>query len=93
MTPHREGFSTYVAGVRGTVYMGNHNPCTIVSIGDVRISMFDGTVRTVSAVRHVSDLGKSLLSIDKFDEDGYAFSSKDGMMKISKGVMVVLKAK
>ena len=54
--------------------------------------MFDGTVRTIFAVRHVPDLGKSLLSIGKFDEDGYAFSGKDGMMKISKGVMVVLKA-
>jgi transposase InsO family protein len=91
MTPHREWFQTYRSCSGGVVYMGDSSRCKIVGIGDVKIQMFDGCVRTISNVRHVPELRKSLLSLGKFDENGLKFVGEKGYLKIIKGAMVVAK--
>ena len=54
--------------------------------------MYDNTVRTLTSVRHVLDLKKNLISLGVLDSDGYKFTDQDGVLKVSKGALMVLKA-
>ena len=42
--------------------IGNNMPYKTISIGSIKIRMYDGIVRTLSNVRHVPDLKKTLIS-------------------------------
>jgi hypothetical protein len=53
--------------------------------------MFDGVVRTLTNVSYVPDLKKNLISLGTLDILGYSYSAKDGVMKIAKGALVVMK--
>ena len=63
MTPHKSWFHTYAPRAGGRILMGNNMACKSVGMGTVRIKMFDGAVRTLTEVRHVPDLRKSLISM------------------------------
>lgn len=42
------------------VQLGNNVECDIVGVGDIRIRMYDGIVRILTRVRHVSDMKNKL---------------------------------
>ncbi|KAE8657094.1 hypothetical protein F3Y22_tig00116997pilonHSYRG00993 [Hibiscus syriacus] len=71
ITPNREWFSTYRSVNSGFVYLGDDRCCNIVGIGDVRIKMYDGSVRTLSGVRHIPDLKKNLISLGTLHKNGF----------------------
>eukprot|EP00253_Pinus_taeda_P017110 PITA_17110 len=50
------------------------------------------TVRTLTSVRHVPDLKKNLISLGVLDLDGYKFTGKNGVLKVFKGALIVMKA-
>ena len=74
------------------MFMGNNMSCQTVGMGDIRIKMYDNTVRTLTSVRHVPDLKKNLISLGVLDSDGYKFTGQDGVLKVFKGALVVMKA-
>ncbi|GJX80863.1 retrovirus-related pol polyprotein from transposon TNT 1-94 [Tanacetum coccineum] len=74
------------------VFMGNDSPCKVVGIGTIRIKMHDGVVRTLSDVRHVPDLKKKLISLGVLDSKGFKYTSKNNVLRVSKGALVVMKA-
>ena len=92
MCLHRNWYSTYQSIDDGVVYMGNDVTCKTVGIGSIRIRMFDGIVRTLTNVRHVPDLKKNLISLGVLDSSGYKGSVHGGVLKISKGILIVMKA-
>ena len=53
--------------------------------------MFDGVVRVLSNVKHILDLRKNLTSLIVLDDLGYSYTSKGGIMKITKGALMVMK--
>ena len=55
------------------------------------IKMFDGVVRVLSNVRHVSVLRKNLISFNILDDLDYGYSSKGGIIKITKCALTVIK--
>ncbi|KAL0447561.1 UNVERIFIED_CONTAM: Retrovirus-related Pol polyprotein from transposon TNT 1-94 [Sesamum latifolium] len=61
ITPNREWFTSYRSGNSGSIYLGDDRCCNIVGVGDVRIKMYDGTVRTLFDVRHIPDLKTNLI--------------------------------
>jgi hypothetical protein len=71
--------------------MGNGAYCKITGIGNIRIKMFDGVVRTLCDVRHVPEVEKNLISLGTLDSNGYGYKSVSGVMKVIKGAMVVMK--
>ncbi|KAH0678662.1 hypothetical protein KY284_019747 [Solanum tuberosum] len=88
----RDWFNSYeISG--GTVLMGNNATCKIIGIGSVRVRCHDGTMRTITEVRHVPDLKKNLISLGTFDKQGNKYTSEGGTMKVTKGSLVMLKAK
>jgi hypothetical protein len=91
VTPNRDWFDTYRSVNSGIVTMGNGAHCKITSIGNIRIKMFDGVVRTLCDVRHVPEVENNLISLGTLDSNGYGYKSIGGVMKVTKGAMVVMK--
>ena len=71
--------------------MGNNTECKTVGIGTIKIKMFDGAVRTLTEVRHVPELRKSLVSLGSLDASGCTFTGANGILKVKKGALVVMK--
>ncbi|XXG58369.1 hypothetical protein AAC387_Pa04g0693 [Persea americana] len=65
--------------------------CKVVGIGAIKIKMHDGIVRTLSDVRHIPELKKNLISLGTLDSNGCTYKAGGGVMRISKGALVVMK--
>uniref|UniRef100_A0A2N9HJ44 Integrase catalytic domain-containing protein n=1 Tax=Fagus sylvatica TaxID=28930 RepID=A0A2N9HJ44_FAGSY len=83
-------FDTYRSINCGSVRMGNDATCTIIGMGTIKIKMSNGVVRTLEEVRHIPDMRKNLISLGTLDSKGYSYKSENGIMKVSKGAMVVM---
>jgi len=70
--------------------MGDDHPCNVEGIGTVRIKMFDGIVRELKKVRYVPQLKRNLISIGALKMLGLMVSIRDGVLKMTKGSMVVM---
>lgn len=64
------------------VLKGNDDPCKVVRIGNVKIKMFNGTVRTSR---------KNLISLGILDYNRFNFKSEGGVINVSKCVMIIMK--
>ncbi|KAL4360887.1 hypothetical protein GQ457_04G022640 [Hibiscus cannabinus] len=95
ITPNREWFSTYMPINSGSVYLGDDSCCNIVGIGEVRIRMYDGTVRTLCDVRHIPDLKKNLISLGTLHKNGFIPKADEDRetIRIVKGALIVMKGK
>ena len=71
--------------------MSNDVVCKTVSIGNIRMRIFDGQVRTLTNIRHIPDLNKNLLSLGVLKALGYKFFGENGGIKVTKGSMTTLK--
>ncbi|KAG8475695.1 hypothetical protein CXB51_032441 [Gossypium anomalum] len=91
MSPNRDWFTTYETVSEGVVLMGNNASCKIAGVGTIKVKMFDGVVRTLSDVRHVPELKRNLISLSTLDSKGYRYTAESGVLKISKGSLVVMK--
>lgn len=91
MCLHRDWFSTYEPLAGGSVTMGNDAVSLTVGIGSVRIRCHDGTVRTLTDVRHVPDLRMNLISLGTLASIGCKYSGEGNTLKITKGSLVVMR--
>ncbi|KAG8473502.1 hypothetical protein CXB51_035665 [Gossypium anomalum] len=91
MSPNRDWFTTYETVSKGVVLMGNNASCKIAGVGTIKVKIFDGVVRTLSDVRHVPELKKNLISLSTLNSKGYRYIAESGVLKISKGSLVVMK--
>ena len=91
MTPNQDWFSIYEPVYKGAVLMANNASCKVAGIWTIHIRMFDGVVCTLSDVRHVPDLKRNLISLSILDPKAYKYTSEGGVLKISKGALVVMK--
>ena len=91
MTHNRDWFSSYESVHKGMILMGNNASCKVAGIGIVHIKLFDGVVRTLGDVRHVLDLKRNLISLSTLDAKGYNYTGEGGVLKSSKGALVVMK--
>ena len=91
VTPNKDWFDTYRLVNSDFVQMDNDASCKVIGIGNIRIKMFDGVVRTLCDVMHVPDLKKNLISLGALNSNGFCYTSESGVMKVSKGIMTVMK--
>jgi hypothetical protein len=89
----KQHFDTYQACNMSTVKMAHGARSRIASVGTVRLRMFDGMVRTLTGVKHVPDVKGNLISLGTLDLKGYWHSTQGGMLKVSRGAMVVVEGK
>ena len=71
--------------------MGNDASCRVVGMGNIRVKMFDGVIKTLCDVKHVLDLRKNLFSLGTLDGNGFNYKSTNGVMKVRKSVLTVIK--
>ena len=91
MTPNKDWFDTYRLVNFDYVLMGNDASCRVFGMANIRVKMFDGVIRTLCDVRHVPDLRKNLISLGTLDSNGFNYKSTNGVMKVRKGVLIVMK--
>ena len=91
MCPNRDRFSTYETTSKGVMSIRNNASFKIVGIETGRIKMFDGVVKTLGDVRHIPDPKRNLISLNTLDSRRYKYTCEDGVLKASKGVLVVMK--
>ena len=91
MTPNRNCFSSYIDKEGNSIVMENGAICKSKGIGSVQIRMFDGVVRTLTNVRYVPGLRKSLISLGQLDSLGCKIIIESDSLRVSKGVLVVIK--
>jgi hypothetical protein len=53
--------------------------------------MHDGIIRTLTDVRHIPDMSKNLITLSTLDGKGYKYSGGDGVLKVSKGSLIVMR--
>jgi len=71
--------------------MGDDRPCNMERIGTILIQMFDGIVWELKKVRYVPQLKKNLIFVGALKALGLKVSIRDGVLKMTRGSIVVLK--
>ncbi|KAL6521554.1 hypothetical protein OROGR_018123 [Orobanche gracilis] len=92
MCPHKDLFTTFEPVDSGVGLMGNDAQCKVAGIGTIQIKTHDDIVRTFSNVRYVPDLKRNLISLGTLESLGCRYSTEGGVLKVSKGALVLLKA-
>ena len=69
--------------------MSNDRPCNMKGIGTVQIKMF--AVQELKEVRYVPQLKRNLISVGALKTLGLEVSKRDGVLKMAKDSMVILK--
>ena len=90
-TPNKGWFDTYKCVNSSFFLMNNDASCRVVEIGNIIVKMFDGAIRTLCDVRHVLDLGKNLISLGALYDNDFNYKYANGVMKMIKGVLTVIK--
>ena len=91
MTPHKDFFTTYEKVDGGSVTLGNDDTCKIVGIGSIAMKLHDRVIRVLDGVRHVPGLRKNLISLGTLDILGCRCTCEGGVMKITKGSLILTK--
>ena len=88
--PNRDLFSNFEKLFGCSIIMGDDRSCNIEEIGMVLIRLFDEIVRELKEVRHVPQLKRNLVLIGALETLGLELSIRDGVLKMTKGSMVVM---
>jgi hypothetical protein len=75
----------------GLVRMGDNTPCEVIGIGSIKIKTHDGVTCTLTDVRHVPTMFRNLISLSTLDNMGYNYFTSGGVLKVSKGYLIVMK--
>ena len=71
--------------------MDDDRSCNMKEIGIAQIKMFEGMVRKLKEVRYVPQVKRKFISVGALKALDHAVSVTDGVFKITKGSMVVMK--
>ena len=91
MCADRKLFATYYSCKGSVVKMANNTTNRVVGEGTIRLHSHDGRVVVLTGVRHVPGLRKNLISLGMLDSKGFNFSSKGGVLEVSKNGKMMLK--
>ncbi|KAG8479075.1 hypothetical protein CXB51_029907 [Gossypium anomalum] len=83
MSPNWDWLTTYETVSECVILMGNNVSCKITGVGTIKVKMFDGVVRTLSDLRHVSELKRNLISLSTLDSKGYIYTAESGGFSVT----------
>ncbi|KAG9450355.1 hypothetical protein H6P81_010320 [Aristolochia fimbriata] len=92
-TSHKEWFCDYIKGEFGHVIVGNGQKCKIEGRGIIHLKMNDGGKLILKEVRHIPDLQKNLISVNKLDQEGHKITFENSSWKVSRGALTLIKGK
>lgn len=93
MCTNKELFDRYNPYDIADVVMVNGSKRKVIGMDTVKMKMFNRVVQTFSNVRHVFNLKKNLVSLNKLDALGYGFPIKNTFMKVGKYSLAIMKVK
>ena len=64
-----------------------------MGLGDVRISLPNGSVWLLEKVRHIPDLKRNLISVGQLDDEGHAILFVSGTWKVTQRARVLARGK
>jgi len=64
----------------------------VIGEGTIKFRSHDGCITTLQGVRHVPKLRYNLISLGALHKEGFCFSSKGDLMKVSKEAYVMFQA-
>ena len=91
MTPNESWFEDFNQDEGGMVLLGNNKACKVQGVGSIRIKMYNGVEKMLENVRYIPELKRNLISLGMLDELGYVIKAEAGVLKISKGSLIVMK--
>lgn len=91
MCLHRNWTYNYQAIDDDVVLMGNYVSCKLPRLEALGLKCLV-VLRTLTHVRNISKLKENLISLGVLDYKGYKYTCQSGLMKMSKGSLVLLKA-
>jgi len=71
--------------------MYDDRPCNMKGIGTVHINMLDGMVQELKEVRFIPHLKRNLISVGALKALGLEVFIGDGVLKMTRGSIVILK--
>ncbi|KAG9457668.1 hypothetical protein H6P81_002176 [Aristolochia fimbriata] len=92
-TSHKEWFCDYIKSEFGHVIVENGQKCKIEGRGIIHLKMNDGGKLILKEVRHIPDLQKNLISVNKLDQEGYKITFENSSWKVSRGSLTLIKGK
>lgn len=72
--------------------LANGNKVKVEDIDKVKLKLHDNRVKIFEEVRYVLKFKRYLISLDKLVSFSYRFSIQDTFMRISLGVLIIIKA-
>ena len=75
------------------MYLVDGTALDVVSMGDVRILLPNGSVWLLEKVQHIPDLRRNLISIGQLDDEGYVILFVGGTWKVTKGARILAREK
>jgi len=93
MCSHKYWFNTFEP-IRNTgpVRGFDGSECKIEGVDTICFKMFDIMIRSLTDVVYIPTMKRNPISLSVFDDKGYKYSGGGGVLKISKGSQVVIKA-
>ena len=76
----------------GKVLLRNNQECGIKGIEDIKLKMFDGSIRTLTSIRYVPELKKNMIFLGELAKNGYSYSGCGDILKVASGSLVCMKA-
>ncbi|BAA97536.1 retroelement pol polyprotein-like [Arabidopsis thaliana] len=92
MSSRKEWFEDLVFSESGNVSMANDTTLQVKGIGSVRILNDDGTTVLLTNVMYIPGMSKNLISLGTLENKGCWFKSKNGILKVIKGCITLMKA-
>ena len=88
---NRDRFSSFEKLDGCSVIISDDRPCNMEGICTVQIKLFDGMVQKLKEVRYAPQVKKNLISIGALKALGHVVSVRNGILKITRGSMVMMK--
>lgn len=92
MSSRKEWFQDLKMLEPGNVKMVNSTTSQVKGIGSVRILNEDGTTVLLTNVMYVLDMSRNLISLGTLENKGCWIKSKNGILKVIKGCITLIKA-
>ncbi|KAG6672836.1 hypothetical protein I3842_16G079000 [Carya illinoinensis] len=86
----RDWFTTYESININSVLMGNDMTCEIIRIGAINIKMYNGIVRTLSNLRHIPSLKKTLISLGTLNSFNYQYTAEGEVIRVYMGSLFIM---
>ncbi|RVW35907.1 Retrovirus-related Pol polyprotein from transposon TNT 1-94 [Vitis vinifera] len=92
-SPKKKNEDDSANAVTEEVYLADGSTLDVVGLGDVRISLPNGSVWLLEKFRHIPDLRRNLIFVGQLDDEGHAILFVGGTWKITKRVRVLARGK